>query len=966
MPDTFEPLPIPECLKSEHESRVAGMEHALAQIPEDQASVTRESLARVLTCSDFVTDQLSRQPGILPELLNQGVLERQAAPEEIAGRVNDCSSQGSDENTFMQALRRCRNREMVRIAWRDIAGLAELEETLTDLSVLADASVQAALDWSVGALEPRFGIARDAEGRQSALGVLGMGKLGGGELNFSSDIDLVFLYPDTGETSGPRKISSEEYFRQLATRLVKLLNKVTAEGFVFRVDVRLRPFGDSGPLAVSLPALETYLMQHGRDWERYAYIKARIVNAWDETDYLYEDVLKPFIYRRYLDYGVFSSLRQMKALIQQEGARREYQSNIKLGPGGIREIEFIVQSFQLIRGGTVECLRERQIMLALPALAEQRILPEEVTSELMGAYRFLRRLENRLQAIADRQTHDLPTSAKEQARLALAMGVKDWQSLDARLRAHRQCVEQHFQAIVFQGAEESRASGESDPTFAALWEGQEAEDEQRARMTLLGFRDSAGTLERIRAYREGGRYRRLDEPGRQRVDRLMPDLIRAASGQDAPDRAVAGALRVVEAIAGRSAYFSLLNENPNALERLVSLCGTSEFLAAQLARHPLLLDELLDHRIFLEAPGREELAADLARRLAGTQADDAERCLEAIRNFQQAGVFRVAVADLSGTLPLMKVSDRLTDVAELVVDQALDLARRELIKNHGRPRCSDESGSREAQVAVVGYGKLGGLELGYGSDLDLVFLHDSGGNHQTTDGDRALDNNVFFGRLTRRVIQYLTMQTTSGPLYEVDTRLRPSGKSGLLITSLQAFEQYQREEAWTWEHQALLRSRAVAGDRELCQAFEALRLKSLQLYVRRETLADEVMTMRARMRDELCRGGTGEFDIKQGRGGIADIEFMVQYLALREAQTHPAVIGWSDNIRQLEALEKEAIIPEADARTLTDTYRHYRERTHRMALAGDAPVVPEAEFAESIASIREIWSRVFAEPIKGS
>ena len=955
---------LPELLLELAETRLAALESALAGLAEDQRERVRAGLLRPVVCSDFLAEQLNRSPGLLQQLLDQEVLDRAAAPGEIASRISDAVSVTEAETSFMRALREARNQEMVRIAWRDLADLADLDETLNDLSVLADTCIQLALQWSVHSLAARFGSPLDELGNAIDMGVLAMGKLGGGELNFSSDVDLIFLYPDAGETSGPRAISNEEYFRQVATRVVTVLNKVTADGFVFRVDVRLRPFGDAGPLAVSLPALETYLSQHGRDWERYAYIKARVVNQWSETSYLSENLLRPFIYRRYLDYGVFSSLREMKALIEQEGLRREYQANVKLGPGGIREIEFIVQSFQLIRGGSVAALRERRIMLALPELANQGVLPGHVSEELLGAYRFLRRLENRLQAVADQQTHDLPDKEEDRARIALAMGESSWSSLEQQLARHRQRVAEHFQSIVFKGEEETRSAGQANPTAVSIWDGEGEPAERIELLAELGFDSPGEALDRISAYREGGRYRRLDEHGRQRLDQLMPGIIATAAQQRAKNRALAGSIQIIEAIAGRSAYFSLLNENPTALQRLVGLCSNSDFLAAQLARHPLLLDELLDPRIFLDAPGRDELAADLGRRLAGVDPDDAETCLEAIRNFQQAAVFRIGVADLSHTLPLMKVSDRLTDVAELVLQAALDLARRELARSYGVPRCRIDGEMREARVAVVGYGKLGGLELGYGSDLDVVFLHDSDGDQQQTDGQRILDNAVFFARLTRRVIQYLTMQTTSGPLYEVDTRLRPSGKSGLLITSIRAFEQYQRNEAWTWEHQALLRSRAVAGDRELCSAFEGLRLRSLEDYVRRDTLSKEVMDMRSRMRSELCRGEAGEFDIKQGIGGIADIEFIVQYLALREAKDHPYVIHWSDNIRQLEALQKEEIIGTQDARELTDIYRSYRERTHRLALAGELPVVKEAEFSEARKTVTDIWGRVF--PVQGT
>jgi len=932
-----------------------------------------EALGRVRHSSPFAADIIARYPQLLDELQASGRLASRSAPEELGKLLAAALTGTAGDDDFLQRLRLFRHRELVRIIWRDLNEGADVAESLRNLSDLADAAINAALEYADALLRARHGVPRSEDGSACGPGVVAMGKLGGHELNFSSDVDLIFLFSGPGETDGARPLSNEEYFRLLAQRVIDLLSRNTADGFVYRVDVRLRPFGSAGPLAVSVTALENYLLQNGRDWERYAWIKARVVNAWADTDYLYRDVLRPFVYRRYLDYGVFSSLREMKALIEAEVAKKEFRGNLKLGPGGIREIEFIVQALQLVRGGTVAALREREIQKALPALVRAGCLPERDATELMAAYRFLRLAENRIQALYDRQTHDLPVDTADQARLAAAMapevGQADWPAFLAALKVQRDTVARHFRAIVFRG---TNGAGDEDDTglagqaaqgpeaeLARVWQEDASPDVQLGRLAAAGCASPADVLERVRRLREGGLQQRLDQPGRQRLDALVPAVLRAACREAEAARALDGMVLVLEAIGRRSAYFALLNENPAALERLVGICAASEFLAQLVATHPLLLDELLDPRVFEQAPSRSELAADLEVRLARVPADDAEARLDALRNFQQAAIFRVAVVDLTGVLPLMKVSDRLTDIAELVLEAALALAWQELVARHGEPRCLVEGVARPARFAIVAYGKLGGLELGYGSDLDLVFLNDSEGEQQQTDGTQPLDNAVFFSRLTRRVISILTMHTTSGKLYEVDIRLRPSGQSGLLVSSLTAFDLYQRQDAWTWEHQALLRSRAVAGDNGVRAAFEKLRVKALTTYVRRENLAKEVADMRQRMRDELSKGTPELLDVKQDPGGITDIEFLVQYLVLREAWRYPDLVRWSDNIRQLEALGAHGILAPADAESLAEAYRTYRQRMHHLNLAGATGLVPRAEAATLVATVLRHWQAVF-------
>jgi glutamate-ammonia-ligase adenylyltransferase len=617
-----------------------------------------------------------------------------------------------------------------------------------------------------------------------------------------------------------------------------------------------------------------------------------------------------------------------------------------------------VQSLQLVRGGTNEDLQNRELLPSLAQLVRPGGLPGKVAADLTEAYCFLRRFENRLQAISDRQTHDAPTDELNRSRLTLAMGFPDWTLLNDALTKYRDVVAENFHHIVFRSADEPEAD-KSNLELIRAWAAGAADDGLETALKKLGYADVPAVLLRLKALRDSGFYLRLDESGRQRLNALMPSVIAIAAQQPEPHQALVGVLRIIEAIGRRSAYFSLLNENPEALRRLVKLCALSEFLVRQIASHPLLLDELLDQRIFLEAPSRADLQEDLDSRIHATPVDDQEARRDTLRNFQQAATFRVAVADLSGTLPLMKVSDRLTDIAELVLQSGLDLASSELTAQYGWPGCLDEGKTREAQFAIVAYGKLGGLELGYGSDLDLVFLHDSTGDRQHTDGAKQLDNSTFFVRLTQRIIHILTMSTSSGALYEVDTRLRPSGQSGLLVSSLSAFDRYQREDAWTWEHQALLRGRVVAGSDTIRTAVESLRKRILTQYVHWKTLRDDVVEMRQRMRAELGKGTAELFDIKQDAGGVTDIEFIVQYLVLKEARQQVELLRFSDNIRQLESLAKFGILQDRDADVLAEAYRMYRRRMHHRALAGQPPLVPHSEVKSPSMMVVEIWQRVF-------
>jgi glutamate-ammonia-ligase adenylyltransferase len=931
--------------------RAPEVSEALARLPPP----ILDSVPKVLGASQFVLDALTRDATLIQALAEQAP-QRFAAAAFAFPFASSAQMDAVSEEAFMAALRRWRRAEFTRIAWRDLAGWASLDETLGDLSNAADAALRAAHAFALQALTQRYGQPRSADGVIQQLIIVAMGKLGGRELNFSSDVDLVLLYPESGETDGERPIDNGEFFTRLAQTLIRLLEQPTAEGFAFRVDLRLRPFGDSGPVVSNAAALEDYLQIHGRDWERYAWIKARAVTHVSGFDELQRQCIRPFVYRRYLDFGVFESLREMKALIEREVQRRELADNIKLGDGGIREIEFIVQSFQLIRGGQDRRLQQTSLRQTIARLAGTKLLPASAVRELDQAYVFLRRLENRLQMRADEQTHQLPAAEPDYERLAASMGMNDARALREVLARERQTVATHFRAVVFGGGDERGTS----PSLLSL------EDTDRdalsQRLQQARYEDSAAAAQLLLDFRDLAYVRRLDASGARRLAALLPVVVQEA-GQIADSLAVLRrVLRVLEAIGVRSAYLSLLLHQPRARARLVQLASHGDFLIDQIAAHPLLLDELIDERIFDEPPDRAALAADLEQRLAGVETGDEEQLVEQLRHFQRAAIFRLGTADLLAKLPVMQVSDRLTDVAELIVEQVVKLAWRQLTSQLGTPMCGDGDAVRAVSICVIGYGKLGGMELGYSSDLDLVFLHDSTGPRQETQGARTLDNQVFFVRLVQRLVHMLTMHSAAGRLYEVDMRLRPSGKKGLLITSIEAFGSYQRNEAWTWEHQALLHARSVAGAPGLRERFEALRLEILAHHVRRTTLREEVRSMRNRMRQELSRAGPGQLDLKQDPGGIADIEFLAQYWALWWACDYPPVAMFADTIRQLESVASADLVPQSQIDVLTHAYRDFRSYLHHRALEGKGAVVEAAAFAAQIRSIVDIWDRAMEAP----
>ncbi|CAI8924861.1 Glutamine synthetase adenylyl-L-tyrosine phosphorylase / Glutamine synthetase adenylyl transferase [Pseudomonas sp. IT-347P] len=963
---------LPLVTRSEQSFRTA-----VAVLEDDHglASWTPErwaQFARVTAASEFVIEQSVRDPLMLLTLVQSGELDRAFAPGELCAQIATAVNAAQSEDELGRALRRQRARHQVRIIWRDLTRQADLVQTCRDLSDMADATIDQAYQWLYSRHCEQFGT---PTGRRSGLPqqmvILGMGKLGAVELNLSSDIDLIFAYPEGGETVGvKRSLDNQEFFIRLGQRLIKALDPMTVDGFVFRVDMRLRPYGSSGALVLSFNALEQYYQDQGRDWERYAMIKARVVAGDQVAGAQLLDMLRPFVYRRYLDFSAIEALRTMKQLIQQEVRRKGMADNIKLGSGGIREVEFIAQAFQLIHGGRDLSLQQRPLLKVLSTLEGQGYLPPAVISELREGYEFLRYTEHAIQAIADRQTQMLPDGPQDQARIAFMLGFSDWAAFHEKLMFWRGRVAWHFAQVIADPDEDEGAESEVvvGGEWLPLWE--EAQDEEAACRQLEegGFADASKALKALAGLRSSPQLRAMQRLGRERLDAFIPRLLAQAVEHANPDLVLERVLPLVEAVARRSAYLVLLTENPGALRRLLTLCAASPWIAEQITRFPLLLDELLNEGRLFKPPLAPELAAELRERLTRIPEDDLEQQMEALRHFKLAHRLRVAASEIAGSLPLMKVSDYLTWLAEAILEQVLALAWRQTVAKYGTPLRTDGT-LCDPGFIIVGYGKVGGLELGHGSDLDLVFIHD-GDPQAETDGPKSIDGAQFFTRLGQRIIHLLTAQTNSGQLYEVDMRLRPSGASGLLVSSLGAFARYQENEAWTWEHQALVRARVLVGSQDVGQAFEKVRAQVLGKARDLATLQQEVSEMRAKMRDNLGTRSTAAgmaanafdaaapFDLKQDAGGIVDIEFMVQYAALAWSQSHPPLLRWTDNIRILEQLEHEGLMPAEDASLLREAYKAYRSAAHRQALQKDAGVIPGDQFADERRQVLRIWKEM--------
>ena len=921
----------------------------------------RQQLLTAFACSPALAELCARHPAWLPSLVVNQSLNTSLPDDAWSSELRNLCAECANADELATILRDFRNRHWLRIVWRDLNRLATMEDTVRDLSALADACVDLALAYLHRQLVTERGEPHSVGGRPQQLVVIAMGKLGAGELNLSSDIDLIFAYPHSGSTvGGPRSDDNQAFFIRLGQRLIKALDTRTADGFVFRVDMRLRPYGQSGPLVISFDALEEYYQDQGRDWERYALIKARCIAGDRREGERLLSQLRPFVYRRYLDFSAIESLRDMKSMIQREVVRRQLHDNIKLGSGGIREIEFIAQCFQLIRGGQEPALQALQLQRILAELENMAYLPAAVVDDLQQAYRFLRNTEHAIQAWRDEQTQQLPDANTALAALTFAMGFGgDVSAFQQALDQHRQRVASHFAHVIAPPESEPDAQHLSNNRWRTMLDDLDR-DAVRETLEVAGFDDADEAARLLVALLSGASVLRMQGSGRDRLYDFLPLILEDLCDADSPAATLLRLIPLIEAVLRRTAYLVLLIENPGARKRLVELCDASPWIARQLAAQPVLLDELLDARSLFTVPEKVGLTSELRQRLLRIESSDLEAQMEALRHFRLAHVLKVAASEVTGSLPLMKVSDYLTYIAEVVLDAVLDIAWQNLVDKHGSPV---PAGDDHRHFVILGYGKLGGIELGYSSDLDLVFLHDLPSNC-VSDGERALDASTFFTRLGQRIIHILTATTRLGDLYEVDMRLRPSGNSGLLVSSFTAFSDYQHSQAWTWEHQALVRVRAVAGDELLAQKFVNLRADILSKTRDILVLKDEVVKMRQKMRDHLLSGSdkNAEFDLKQGAGGIVDIEFMVQYAVLAWSQQHPPLTYYTDNIRILESLSEQGLISAVDTRTLIDAYKAFRSQAHRLSLQEQKGLIADTALGTEREIVSRFWQQLMLSP----
>jgi glutamate-ammonia-ligase adenylyltransferase len=843
-----------------------------------------------------------------------------------------------DEAAMAVALRRLRQRVMLRLILRDIGGLAGFVEVARTMTTLAEVAIGAALNACGAAMR------REAGDPGTRLLVVGMGKLGGGELNVSSDIDLIFVYPEDAELPGGR--TRHEYFSQLGKRLIKCLDEPTEEGRVFRVDMRLRPWGDSGPLAMSFDGLEQYLVSHGREWERYAWIKARVMPACDLAppddghDAALAALTRPFVFRKYLDYGSIGAMRELHAQIRQEVRRRDLAEHIKLGPGGIREVEFTAQVFQLIRGGRDSSLQIRPTLAVLELLATKGLLSPEAVAQLTEAYLYLRKLEHRLQYLEDAQTHELPAGDEDRALVASSMGSADWAAFSLELARQRAAVTRHFEAVFAENGEGRNARN----PMAPLWEGSLEKPEATAQLASLGYADAVNSVDYIAEVRAGSRYRDLPATSRVRYDALVPRLIQQAAKTPQPDVTLKRCLTLIETVSRRAAYLALLDEHPQALERIAAMLSASSWAADYLTRHPILLDELLDTRLLHAEADWQSFDRQLRTELA-LHGGDTERMMDILRETHHAQVFRLLAQDLAGALSVERLADHLSALADLTLKVVIDLCWAQLTRRPGAAATMGDA----PHFAVIAYGKLGGKELGYASDLDIIFLYD--------DADDAAAET--YARLAQRMNTWLSSTTSAGVLFETDLRLRPNGASGLLVSSIEAFRKYQSESAWVWEHQALTRGRFSAGDAAVGALFEAERERILRMPRDIEKLRDEVAAMRAKML-AAHPNKSGLFDLKHDAGGMIDIEFAVQFLVLAHAHAHPELTRNLGNIALLKMAAELGLIPAALADSVRDAYREYRHLQHGLRLNGAqyARIAPNEVKAARDATLA-LWMLLF-------
>lgn len=918
-----------------------------------QICSSRTELNTVWAGSDFVANTCIARPQLLFELIESGDLDDPGTPQSLQKRINEFIGNCADSSELHTRLRKIRQREMVRLAWRDLSGFADLDEIMQSVSVIGENCIELALSHHHKWLTQHYGQPRNENGSPSNMVVLGLGKLGGKELNYSSDVDLIFAYNGTGKTVVTNKdteknleIDNQEYFIRLGQKIISALDPMTEDGFVFRTDMRLRPNGDSGPLALSFGAMEHYYQTHGRNWERYALIKARVVAGDREAGGKLLKILKPFVYRKYLDFSTFDSIREMKSMIERELKQKGLNENIKLGYGGIREVEFLVQSHQLIRGGREKNLRTNSLYEAMSCLEKIGVMEKLVGDQLLESYRFLRNSEHRLQMVSDQQTQQLPEMEYEQLRLAWGMGFENWNTYLQQLNAHRENIHKQFKLILDGDSSPSITMPMSSCQLVDVWNGGLSQDNAEKTLLEAGFSSASTTPGFLREFREGRLYQAFSNVERDRIDRLIPLALQQAAQHAEPERAIAAFISVIESIGRRSVYLSLLIENPIALKQLLHLCAASPWISSHIGLHPVILDELLSPLVDIRNRSDEDIQLELDYRLEQIPRDDEEGRMNTLREFNHAQVLCIAAADVSGVLQVADIHHALTLLGEVLLQNVFNDAVNFVENKMGPAPCD---------AGVIAYGKFASGELGYHSDLDVVVCY------ELPDTDNSISNNDaehFFSRVGRRLIHLLTTRTQAGILYELDMRLRPSGRSGTLVSSLSGFFDYQIKSAWTWEHQALIRSRVVVGKENFGIKFELARKAILSMEREVESLKADIIAMRRKMIDNNCQSTNEVYDIKLGEGGIVDIEFLIQYWILKNANEHIDLVIPRATGKCLEVLVKSSIIDEEISSQLLRCYQTYLRHSLDLKLMKKPVLTPQNMLLEERNIIMSIWSDV--------
>ena len=839
---------------------------------------------------------------------------------------------------------------LLQIIYLDICREQSVEDTLQQLNDLADLLICQALDKAEAIVSAKHGQPLDQQGQPMQMNIIGMGKLGGGELNFSSDIDLICTYSEEGQVKGFGQLSHSQFFTSVVKLFKQFLHDSTADGFVYRVDLRLRPWGDSGPVVISHSAFEHYYQLHGREWEQYAMVKARVITGSDEDKQYLQSILQPFVYRRYHDYRVFDGLAQLKHKIDQQARRKGVRRNIKIGQGGIREIEFFVQAFQILKGGRNHQLQTPSLYQAIRVLTQQEITERQTLAEMHESYNFLRTLENRIQMLNDQQTHEVPDNPNLLQRISLLLGFRDWAQLEQELERHQQRVNATFTALFSQQQEQAQQP------VAVNWD-ELADDQHLELVEQMGFQQPQQVHERLLEFYQSKALLYMSDKAKTRFRVFHPELLQLIAQHTQQQELLDKMLALLSSIAGRSVYFELLYQNIPLLMKLVDLFASSNWIADEVTRHPFLLEHILYPVQPAERFDQTGLQQELQIQLQNVSGDT-EMELDILRQFKRTQTIEIATAEIAGQIDTRQVSLYLSELAQILLQSIYALSWDELTAQYGSPQCEIDEQPMTPSMGIIAYGKLGGQELHYQSDLDIIFLHNSAGSKQQTNGDRVIDNATFFSRLAQKIISRITLLTAAGKLYEIDTRLRPDGASGMLVSSISAYSQYQLEKAWVWEHQAITRARYIAGNPDIEPLFDEIRLQAITLPREDGPLQQEIIQMREKIYQTKNPPETDKIDIKHSRGGLVDIEFMVQYWVLRHANKFASLTQTTDNIGLITELHNLGLIPD-DYLQLAEIYQSFHKQLHTQVLQNQSAELPIDEVRQQIDLVRACWNTTF-------